>query len=218
MAAGDFEFTLNDTGYTAGQYGGKDAHVTIPSSYNGKKVTAVGKWAFYYKKDVKSVTIPSSVTRIEDFAFKISGLESVVVPNSVNYVGQNAFEGCLDLKSATLPRGLKRISRYTFWQCPLDSVVIPETVTVIEDHAFYECKSLESITIPSAVKEIGDGAFLYCGALTRAHFESPDGWYLAAREEDGYGQDLDGEDLAYPKEAARLLTSIFRYGNIWKKR
>ncbi|MCH5158863.1 MAG: leucine-rich repeat domain-containing protein [Clostridiales bacterium] len=218
MAISDFEFQLNDTGYTAGQYGGKDTHVTIPSSYNGKKVTAVGKWAFYYKNDVKSVTIPGSVTRIEDFAFKISGLTSIAIPDSVSYVGQNAFEGCLDLKSAKLPRGLKRIARYTFWQCALESIVIPDSVTVIEDHAFYECKSLTSITIPSSVKEIGDSAFLYCHGLTRAHFESPDGWYLAEREEDDYGQDLDGDDLAYPKEAAKLLTKPFRFRNYWKRR
>ncbi|MET2999605.1 leucine-rich repeat protein, partial [Flavobacterium psychrophilum] len=47
-----------------------------------------------------SVTIPNSVTDIENGAFfSCSGLTSVTIPNSVTAIGKDAFAGCRSLKT-----------------------------------------------------------------------------------------------------------------------
>lgn len=66
------EFTLNDDGksYTVTGIGTCiEEYIIIPSRYQGKPVTGIGYCAFAYNDSLKSVTIPTSVTRIESFAF-----------------------------------------------------------------------------------------------------------------------------------------------------
>jgi hypothetical protein len=71
-------------------------HIVIPSSYNGKPVTAILPQSFGCNGDLneylKSIVIPDSVTVIgaEAFALCIS-LESVHIPESVTVIGICAF-------------------------------------------------------------------------------------------------------------------------------
>lgn len=219
MANGDFEFKLTGSTYKLQHYNGSAANVNIPSSYNGKKVTAIGPYVFYAHGEIRSVTIPNTVTCIENFAFKSSGIESIVLPDSVTQIGSGVFEECLSLKSVKLSNKIKRIENSAFWQCiELDGVILPKSLTEIGQKAFYECKALTSIEIPASVIVIEDDAFHYCGGLKRVVFANPDGWYLAANPSDGYGQELSAEELGYPPEAAKLLQKYFTYGNYWKRK
>ena len=85
-----------------------------------------------------SVTIPNSVTSIEDYAFyRCSSLTSVTIPNSVTSIGTCAFRGCSGLTSVT----------------------IPNSVTSIGSSAFKYCSGLTSVTIPNSVTSIGESAF-----------------------------------------------------------
>jgi len=72
--------------------------VTIPSSitFNGKTldVTAIGQKAFYRCYGVESVSLPNSVTRIEDSAFEGCGLKTVNIPKGITTIGYFAFEFC----------------------------------------------------------------------------------------------------------------------------
>ena len=63
-----------------------DGHVDVPSTW-----TSIGVQAFYGCVDLKTITIPSSVTSIQSQAFRESGLESLTVPGSIEQIGVAAF-------------------------------------------------------------------------------------------------------------------------------
>lgn len=115
-----------------------------------------------------SVTIPNSVTSIEDGAFSgCSGLTSVTIPNSVTSIGEAAFYKCSGLTSITIPNSVTSIEGFVFNDCSgLTSVTIPNSVTSIGDYVFRNCSSLTSFTIPNSVESIGECAFSGCSGLT----------------------------------------------------
>ncbi len=88
-----------DASYLMGYYG-TEAIISLPESfqaYNGDIKTEYGIFpsAFSYCVDLKSVTIPDSVTSIGINAFyNCSGLTSITIPDSVTSIGGSAFYGC----------------------------------------------------------------------------------------------------------------------------
>ena len=114
-----------------------------------------------------SVTIPNSVTEIEESTFSgCSSLTSVTIPNSVTRIGGNAFWGCSSLTSVTIPNSVTRIGGGAFCGCSsLTSIKLPESIYFIGDDAFSGCSSLTSIKLPESINSIGCGAFSGCTAL-----------------------------------------------------
>ena len=164
----------------------------IPSTYQGKPVTAIGSEAFRDRTDiVGSVVIPDSVTTIGESAFEgcsaltsinipdgvtsigryvfsgCSSLTEITIPDGVASIGDNAFEGCSALTSINIPDGVTSIGRYAFSGCSsLTEITIPDGVTSIGDNAFSGCSSLTNIDLPATLKSIGDFAFASCSNLT----------------------------------------------------
>lgn len=60
--------------------------VSIPSSFDGAPVTAIGDHAFRYCREMKEVKIPASVRRIGKDALCGTALKSVVIPSSVETI------------------------------------------------------------------------------------------------------------------------------------
>jgi len=115
-----------------------------------------------------SITIPDSITSIEDWTFSdCSALTSIMIPDSVTSIGDSAFSGCGSLASITIPESVISIGERAFYRCSaLTSITIPDGVTSIEDETFLECTSLTSIKIPDGVTSIGSRAFSNCCSLT----------------------------------------------------
>lgn len=165
-------------------YGG---NVNIPESVtlDGETytVTAIGDSAFIGSSGLSSVAIPSTVTRIGEYAFAECGITELAIPSSVTEIGAYAFfrsklftftlpegmtstsphmlEECTSLYSVTLPEGLTTIAEHTFDICTmLDDVTLPQGVTTIGNNAFANCFTLKNITFPEGLTTIGDYAFL----------------------------------------------------------
>ena len=151
--------------------GGYSGVVNIPEevAYMGRtrKVTSIGYKAFYFCRNLTSVTIPNSVTSIGNSAFSYcSGFTSVTIPNSVISIGNSAFSYCSGLISVNIPNSVTSIGDGTFYSCTgLISVTIPNSVTSIGNQAFSGCSGLISVNIPNSVTSIGDGTFYSCTGL-----------------------------------------------------
>ena len=92
------------------------------------------------KKLSGDIIIPSSVTKIGDFALAVCrNIKSVSIPNSVTSIGDGSFLYCTELRS----------------------INIPNTVNSIGSNAFNYCKNLSSVIVPASVKNIGGRAFGY---------------------------------------------------------
>ena len=134
----------------------KSGVTTITAAHIGQGVTTLGAGAFAGCSNLASVTLPDSLTIINDgnydngaFAF-CSGLTSITIPNSVTSIGSYAFYSCTSLTSVTIGNSVTTIGSYAFDGCSaLTSVTIGNSVTTIGSYAFYGCTSLTSITITS---------------------------------------------------------------------
>ncbi len=124
--------------------------IKIPATftYENKtyKITKIGNKAFYRCRNLTSVTIPDSVTEIEDGvndadlwgAFAFSGITSIELPNSITKIGVFAFFYCQQLTSANISEGVTTIGEAAFYCCDNEnlSITIPDSVTTIEINAF----------------------------------------------------------------------------------
>ena len=103
-------------------------------------------------KDVTSITIPASVTTINQGAFAAcSSLKSVTFGENskLTSIGEYAFSSCSSLKSITIPDGVTTISRYAFKNCTgLTSIIIPDSVTTVNG-AFSGCSAIVKATMPA---------------------------------------------------------------------
>lgn len=137
--------------------------VTLPNS-----VTLIDERAFYGCTSLTSINIPNNVTLIAERAFQsCSTLTSVIVGNSVISIEDSAFYACTNLTSLQLGENLERIENSAFQNCDsLISVDIPNSVTFVGDYAFYDCEALTSIVIGNNVTSVGKYAFAYSEALT----------------------------------------------------
>jgi hypothetical protein len=136
--------------------------VTIPSM-----VIYINDYAFANCNNLVSVVIPEGVTHIANYAFcDCRSLTSMIIPKSVTAIGNKAFRGCSKLISVTIPNGVKVIGDEAFYNCScLTSITIPNSVTSIGEKTFSKCESLGSMTISNKLISIGVRAFSGCKCL-----------------------------------------------------
>lgn len=136
-------------------------------------LTSISERLFEECSSLRNIEIPESVTSIGVYAFSQSGLESIVIPNSVNTIAYNAFANCQNLLTVKLPESITQISFDLFKQCTkLQKIEIPSSVEVIRSESFNGCVSLSEVKIPNTVWKIEHGAF--CGCSTLEHIDIPE--------------------------------------------
>ena len=118
--------------------------------------------------NLKVITLPKGMTRIENYAFRgCAALTSISLPEGVTSIGNSAFSGCAALTSISLPEGVTSIGSWAFGYCAaLTSISLPEGVKSIGIDAFYGCAALTSISLPKELTSIGERTFCLCAALT----------------------------------------------------
>ena len=110
---------------------------------------SIGINAFWYCRNMTSIVIPNSVTRIEyDAFYKCSSLTTINIPNTVTSIGNFAFSNCTGLTSVSIPNSVTYIGDGAFISCTsLTSIYIPNPVTTIGTNPFRRCSSIEQIIV-----------------------------------------------------------------------
>ena len=141
------------------------------------KVTSIGFAAFNCCSGITAITIPNSVTIIEEAAFYWSGLTSITIPNSVTSIGNEVFFVCSNLTSITIPNSVISIGTRVLEYCEKLTSIKVETENpqydsrnncncIIETQTNKLIAGCNNSTIPDDITEIGDRAFSCCSGLT----------------------------------------------------
>lgn len=170
------------------------ASVTVPSTYNGAKVTQIAGSAFANCASLKEINLPDTIEQIATAtAFTgCTALEAVNVysagATTPRYTSQDGVlfdSGSADAPHAMrpayipaaktgtyrIPDGVDIIPRAAFTGSMIEKVIIPASVTAIEAEAFADCAYLSSVVFeqPGLGKPsltIGERAFKNCELLT----------------------------------------------------
>ena len=115
---------------------------------------------------LESITIPSSVTSLGEFAFQnCSSLHNVTLSDGLTTIGYCMFVGCTSLESITIPSSVTSIDYAAFASCGLKSITVPDSVTSMGRYAFNN-SNLESVTLGSGLTALPEDTFSYCPSLT----------------------------------------------------
>ena len=116
----------------------------------------------------KEITIPSSVTHINEKAFANNPyLEKVIIPNELYEIAESAFEGATSLKSINIEAArIGTIGDRAFKDCAsLTKIVMPYCLSWLGKSAFEGCTSLESVILNKSLLNIFENTFLNCSSL-----------------------------------------------------
>lgn len=120
---------------------GGSAEVRTRSSYDGVFANSgieqidlpeglewVGTYAFAGCKNLKTITIPGTVSVIDDGAFAgCDYLETVIIQEGVKKIGKETFKGCSQVKTMSIPESIEEIGENAFLRCgKVDISIFPE--------------------------------------------------------------------------------------------
>ena len=140
-------------------FGKKLTSVTLPSTLQSIRFAAFAGCDLLH-----SVTLPASLTYIDDYAFAGSGLTSINIPATVQDMGKGVFARCEALQSAVLD--CRYLGDFAFLgDINLSNVQIGPNVNSIFRAVFSGCSALSSVNFDPACRltRIDDEAFINSG-------------------------------------------------------
>ena len=151
-----------------------------PSSFIPNSIATIGVAAMTHLI-VTTLTIPNSVTTIEDGAFSgCTELTSVYIGTGLEHIGENIFNECSKLKTVEINSNALVSKNYTseeinvsglLWGSSVEEIVLGENVTSVGEHAFVR-GNFKSLKMSDNLTTIGDNAFWECSKLTSIEFSN----------------------------------------------
>lgn len=135
-----------------------EGNVVIPASvtYNNEtySVTAIGHAAFASCSNLTSVTIPSSVTIIDLYAFAATSFTTIAIPEGVTTIGGHAFESCENLTVISIPHSVTSIDNKAFFSLNIETVKINNETPLdaVGLDVFNDCNRI-TLYVPIGSKE-----------------------------------------------------------------
>lgn len=150
--------------------------VAIPETVEGKPVVKLQSFAIANSETLKKVSIPKTVTEIEEWAFSNnSNLEYIdVADDNPNYTDINGVLYTKDCKTLLyMPEKSKEyfISIADNGDINTKPYIVMPTTERIAGWAFYKNDYIADIVLSSTLKTIGEMAFFKCYNLTKINLE-----------------------------------------------
>lgn len=169
------------------KYTGNEKNVVVPEKIDGYTVTKISIQTFCRNENIKSVTIPDTVTEIGEFAFRgCTLLKKVKLPKTLRVLERGVFEKCINLKSIEIPEENTKYKTVdnvvysanmtTLTAYPAnrqgESYTIPDGVEIIDSYAFTDNRNLKNVNIPETVTEIRGWAFFRSAKLENVNIST----------------------------------------------
>ncbi len=109
--------------------------------------------------NVRSVQLPSTLLKINEFAFARVPISSIAFPEGLKDIGFSAFANT-SLRTVKLPSGLKRLGGEAFSNCEALTVVdFSDAAVKISKGCFFACPNLRILMHPQSITYITESAF-----------------------------------------------------------
>ena len=145
-----------------------DGTVTNISASDLTGATKIRDYCFYQVPSLTSISLPSTISEIGDYAFYDTELTAIEIPAATTIIGNYAFNSISTLQSLTFENAaaLSDIGNYAFQNCTaLTSLTIgSDSGVTLGTYAFAGCADLLSIDL--TCQSIGDYAFDGDSAVT----------------------------------------------------
>lgn len=168
--------------------------LTVPESYRGKPVVAIGNQGLA-ETAIKTIVLPASIQSLGEYAFWKSAIEEITLPDTVTSLQKGVFYECEklnkvvlgsgaetlptylfsntpSLKSVVIPDGVKTIAKYAFYLSSVTSVTLSDSVTTLQDGAFQQSEDLETVVLGKGITQISVQCFYKCTKLKAFSFEN----------------------------------------------
>ncbi|MDD4291686.1 MAG: leucine-rich repeat protein [Clostridia bacterium] len=159
--SGEHKFTVNDAGELT-KYEGPGGDVVIPDDIGVKTILGTTD-VFRDRKDIISVTLPSTCTTIGARAFRGCSIQYCNVPETLSVIEQQAFYQA-GLKEFDMPDAVTALTgSWTFAYTQLTEINLSANLQgAIGSSCFQGCKYLETLYVPDGVNYINGSFALRC--------------------------------------------------------
>lgn len=160
-------FSVDGNGVLTGVSGltANNTDVVIPSEVGGVTVREIGMGVFKDNRNIVSLTIPDSVTTLQNqICSGCTALREVWLPSGLTVIPDETFDGCSSLSTVHFPNTLREIRSDAFCGTGLTEFIAPDSLTAIWGYAFKDCAKLTNVDLKN-VSSVSGGAFQSCTAL-----------------------------------------------------
>ena len=141
----------------------------VETIHIGKDVQYISEQAFYYCKQLKTVTVDAE----NEYFCAVDGVlynkdKTKLLLHPIRWGSRENENGELVPEDTfEIPEGVERIGGYSFYKNEfLVHLTIPASVREIGDMAFFGCWGMWSVWLPEGLQSIGADAFSNCGSMS----------------------------------------------------
>ena len=181
-STGIWQYSCSGSAWGNGYYDQNSYYYYIPTTIRNVTITVqteIPIAAFNNCDFIESITLPTTVTSIGEYAFQnCSALKRLsskvdgefILPIGINVIGTNTFTNCEELVKVVIPANVTNIGANAFQVCSqLTDVDFADgsQLKSVGAYAFEDCISLSEVQLPNSVTSIGNYAFSGCISIAK---------------------------------------------------